>query len=277
MEPIIARGGGDVATGSIYKLCKAGYPVIILEVPRPSAIRRNVAFCQAVYDGFMTVEDMTCELRGSFREAYRDAIANIGRPYMIVDPTGECLKEYYPWLLVDGILAKKNMGTNRDMAAITIGLGPGFTAGEDVDYVIETQRGHTLGRIITHGPAMANTGIPGIIAGYGRERVIHSPADGIIRGVHKIADIVERGETIAVIRGEDGDVEVPASLDGILRGLIVDGYKVNKGLKIADIDPREAELSNCFTISDKARCIGGSVLEIAVAVEHGVLKKQKYF
>ena len=167
-----------------------------------------------------------------------------------------------PKVVVDAILAKKNLGTTKDMAPLTIGLGPGFCAGEDVDVVIETKRGHNLGRIIRQGSAYPNTGIPGIIGGYGAERVIHAPAAGRMKNRSKIGDIVEAGQVLAVIEGEDGSTEVSATIDGLLRGLIRDDYPVTKGFKIADIDPRKEELANCFTISDKARCIAGSVLEV---------------
>ena len=162
---------------------------------------------------------------------------------------------------MDAILAKKNLGTNRAMAPVTVALGPGFVAGADVDAVVETKRGHNLGRVLWSGSAAANTGIPGIIGGFGRERVIHCPAGGILRNVKHITDTVSKGEVIALVETENGTVPVEATLDGILRGLIRDGYPVNAGFKIADIDPRAEELDNCFTISDKARCIAGGVLE----------------
>lgn len=167
-----------------------------------------------------------------------------------------------PAVVVDAILAKKNLGTTKEMAPLVIALGPGFTAGEDVDVVIETKRGHNLGRVIRSGSAVPNTGIPGIIGGYGKERVMHAQAEGILRNVASIGDIVEARAVIAEIETEKGTVPVEASLSGLLRGLIRDGYPVTKGFKIADIDPRKEELQNCFTISDKARCIAGSVLEV---------------
>ena len=162
--------------------------------------------------------------------------------------------------MVDAIIAKVNMGTHRGMAPFTVALGPGFTAGVDVDVVIETSRGHKLGRVIKEGTAKPNTGIPGIIGGYGKERVMHSPAEGILRNVHAIGDIVEAGTEIAYIETEEGHVPVLATITGIIRGLIRDQYPVVKGFKIADIDPRKEELENCWLISDKARCIAGSVL-----------------
>ena len=256
---IIVRGGGDLATGTIYKLKKSGFQVLILEVQNPSAIRRNVAFCEAVYQGTQTVEDMTCYLVESVEQA--EQFINEGKLCVLVDPMGESIARLKPLAVIDAILAKKNLGTNRNMAPITLALGPGFVAGEDVDAVIETKRGHNLGRVLWEGAAAPNTGIPGIIGGYGKERVIHCPAKGILRNVKKITDTVSRGEVIAVVETEEGNVSVKATLDGILRGLIRDGYPVHVGFKMADIDPRAEEYENCFTISDKARCIAGGVLE----------------
>ena len=265
---IIVRGGGDLATGTIYKLKKCGFPVLILEVANPSAIRRNVAFCEAVYQGVQTVEDMTCYLANSPEEA--QSLLNQGKLAVLVDPTGASIPLLKPLAVVDAILAKKNLGTNRDMAPITVALGPGFTAGEDVDAVVETKRGHHLGRVLWTGSAAPNTGIPGLIGGYGKERVIHCPAKGIVRNVKKITDTVSKGDVIAIVETQDGPVPVEATLDGILRGLIRDGYPVNVGFKMADIDPRAEEYNNCFTISDKARCIAGGVLE-AVLYLKGLL------
>ena len=256
---IIVRGGGDLATGTIYKLKKSGFPVLILETKNPSAIRRNVAFCEAVYRGTQTVEDMTCYLAESTEQASQYLLE--GKLTVLVDPMGVSVSELKPMAVVDAILAKKNLGMHRSLAPITVALGPGFTAGEDVDAVVETKRGHHLGRVLWTGTAAANTGIPGVIGGYGKERVIHCPAKGIVRNVKKITDPVHKGDVIALVETEDGIVPVKATLDGILRGLIRDGYPVNVGFKMADIDPRAEEYNNCFTISDKARCIAGGVLE----------------
>ena len=267
---IIVRGGGDLATGTIYKLRKSGFPVLILEVAHPSAIRRNVAFCEAVYQGTQTVEDMTCFLADSLDQA-RQLLAD-GKLAVIVDPAGESIPKLQPLAVVDAILAKKNLGTHKGMAPITVALGPGFVAGEDVDAVVETKRGHHQGRDLWEGAAAPNTGIPGIIGGYGKERVIHCPAKGILRNVKKITDTVSKGEVIAVVETEDGIVPVEATLDGILRGLIRDGYPVKPGFKMADIDPRAEEYNNCFTISDKARCIAGGVLE-AILQRKGELNR----
>lgn len=258
-QQIIVRGGGDIATGTIHKLHRAGYPVLVLETGFPSAIRRHVAFSEAVYDGVSEVENIRCIHVKDYAEAKN--VWEQGDIPLLVDPECKILNEVRPWALVDGILAKKNLGTNRQMADKTIALGPGFCAGKDVDLVVETMRGHDLGRLIGNGYAKENTGVPGVIAGFGKERVIHSPAKGILRSINQIGDKVKKGQSIAAVVTGQGEIPVEATLDGILRGLIRSGYPVTKGFKIADIDPRESELENCFTISDKARCIAGAVLE----------------
>ena len=271
---VIVRGGGDIATGTIYKLVKSGFHVLILEITHPSAIRRNVAFSEAVYEGKWQVEDMTCYLANDMKEAKQ--IMQTGSPALMIDPKGEMIEKLKPIAVVDAILAKKNLGTTRDMAPITIALGPGFTAGKDVDVVVETMRGHRLGRIMKEGSAIPNTGIPGVIKGFGKERVIHSPAEGILRNICHITDMVTKGQILAKIETPDGEIiDVPASMDGLLRGFIRDGYPVTKGFKIADIDPRAEEYDNCFTISDKARCIAGGVLEALLYLKNNLTADQK--
>ena len=260
---MIVRGGGDLATGTIHRLWRAGFPVLVLEAEHPAAIRRQVAISEAVYAGSAEVEGMWGVRIQRGEEA--GPIISEGNVPVLVDPQGSCIPKLHPFAVVDAILAKKNLGTNRKMAELTIGLGPGFTAGTDVDVVIETKRGHNLGRVIRTGQAAPNTGIPGNIGGYAAERVIHAQAEGVLKNICRIGDLVEQGETIAVIETAQGETAVPASISGILRGLIRDGYPVTKGFKIADIDPRREELANCFTISDKARCIAGSVLETIVS------------
>lgn len=264
---VIVRGGGDLATGTIHRLWAAEFRVLVLETDHPAAIRRQVSLCEAVYQGTATVEDLTAVKIESIQQM--EQVWAAGNVPMLVDPEGKSIEQLKPAVVVDAILAKVNLGTCRDMAPCTIALGPGFVAGEDVDVVIETSRGHKLGRVIKQGPAKANTGIPGIIGGYGKERVIHSPAEGIMRNIHAIGDIVQKDEPIAWVETPEGAVSVNATIPGIIRGLIRDGYPVTKGFKIADIDPREAELENCWTISDKARCIAGSVLEQVCAAVNG--------
>ena len=261
---IIVRGGGDLATGTIHRLWSAGLRVLVLEAEYPAAIRRQVSLCEAVYEGQTTVEGLHAVKINTLDEA--GAVWSAGDVPVLVDPEGKCVAKAKPAVLVDAILAKKNIGTTRDMAPLTIALGPGFTAGQDVDVVVETKRGHKLGRIIREGSAIPNTGVPGIIGGYGAERVIHAQAAGVFEDVRSIADFVEAGETIAQIRTPEGELlPVTTQIPGILRGLLRSGYPVTPGFKVADVDPRESELENCFLISDKARCIAGSVLELVIA------------
>lgn len=269
---IVVRGAGDLATGTIHRLKKAGFRLLVLEAEHPAAIRRQVALSEAVYAGSARVEDveavrMDVDLaekknRKELLEPEMERIWKKDGVPVFVDPAGLSIAALRPAVVVDAILAKKNLGTTKEMAPLVIALGPGFTAGEDVDVVIETKRGHNLGCVIRSGSAIPNTGIPGIIGGYGKERVMHAQAEGILRNAASIGDIVEARAVIAEIETENGMVPVEASLSGLLRGLIRDGYPVTKGFKIADIDPRKEELQNCFTISDKARCIAGSVLEV---------------
>jgi len=269
---IVVRGAGDLATGTIHRLKKAGFRLLVLEAEHPAAIRRQVALSEAVYAGSARVEDveavrMDVDLaekknRKELLEQEMERIWKKDGVPVLVDPAGLSIAALRPAVVVDAILAKKNLGTTKEMAPLVIALGPGFTAGEDVDVVIETKRGHNLGRVIRSGSAVPNTGIPGIIGGYEKERVMHAQAEGILRNAASIGDIVEARAVIAEIETENGTVPVEASLSGLLRGLIRDGYPVTKGFKIADIDPRKEELQNCFTISDKARCIAGSVLEV---------------
>jgi len=260
---VIVRGAGDISTGTIHRLHRAGFPVLALEAERPSAIRRRVAFSEAVYDGAATVEGVTA-VRITGTETVGPALAR-GEVPLLVDPAGESIRLLRPAAVVDAILAKRNLGTAMGMASLTVALGPGFIAGRDVHYVIETMRGHDLGRIIAAGSAAPNTGVPGMIGGYGAERVIHAPAAGVFRMLRDIGSAVEAGEAVGVIATPEGDVPVRAKIAGLLRGVLRDGYTVSKGFKLADVDPRLDQLKNCATISDKARCIAGSVLELVSA------------
>ena len=260
---IIVRGGGDMATAVIHRLWSAGMRVLALEAVRPAAIRRQVSFSEAIYEGSATVEGVTAQRIEKPQEA--EAVWRQGNVPIMVDPEGRAIRELRPAVVVDAIIAKKNLGMHMDMAPLTIALGPGFCAGKDVHAVIETMRGHHLGRIIRQGYAQPDTGVPGRIGGYAAERVIHAPCAGRLRIRHAIGDMVEEGEVLAVIEHETGETPVPATISGLLRGLIRDGFPVVRGFKIADIDPRREEFGNCFTISDKARCISGSVLELACA------------
>lgn len=265
---VVVRGGGDLATGTIHKLYEEGYRVAVLETEHPACIRRQVSFCEAIYEGKMEVEGVTAVY---IEEAGEDALYKAvekawarGEIPVLKDPFGHVIKAFQPEVVVDAILAKKNLGTRRDMAPLTIGLGPGFTAGQDVDIVIETMRGEHLGKIYRTGSAIPNTGIPGVIAGYSKERVIHAPASGKFQPRKRIGDMVKTDEVLGIIIPEEQQEEVPvfASMTGLLRGMIKEGYLVKKGLKIMDIEPRMDEKELCFLISDKAKCIGESVYQV---------------
>lgn len=251
---VVIRGAGDLATGVGYRLHKSGFRVLMLEIEVPLVIRRTVSFAQAVFDGSVEIEGVK-GVKVNDLDSICEAWSRGNIP-VLVDENADIVKTIRPKVVVDAILAKKNLGTKKDMADIVIALGPGFVAGNDVDAVVETKRGHYLGSVIVEGSAIANTGVPGEIGGASKERVIHSPASGTIKHKKKIADVVAAGETIAVV----GEVEVKPEISGVLRGLIQEGICVNKGLKIADVDPRDV-VSHCFSISDKARAIAGGVLE----------------
>ena len=257
---VVVRGGGDLASGVIAKLYHSGFQVVVLECRMPAAIRRTVSFSEAVYQKEVTVEGITAKLADE--EIVERILAEEKIP-VLVDPEGDWIRRWNPDIVVDAILAKRNLGTRIEMAPVTIGLGPGFVAGKDVHAVVETKRGHDLGRIYYRGSAIPNTGVPGVIGGVAAERVIYAPAEGILTGCRMIGDLVHKGEVIARI----GDCPVQASIDGILRGILPDGFPVKQGLKMADIDPRLEERDNCRSISDKARCIAGGVLEAVLHLQ----------
>ncbi len=252
---VIVRGAGDIATGVICRLHRAGYRVLALEIPEPTTIRRTVAFSEAVYTQEVVVDEVRCRRASSERQA--KSIMDDGMVALLVDTEGAAITSMHPAVVVDAILAKKNLGTHIEMAPLVVSLGPGFTAGVDCHVVIETKRGHDLGRIIRFGSAEANTGIPGIIQGYGTERVIHAPTEGVFTSDCHIGMRVHKGEVIATV----GETTVKATIDGVLRGLLHNGLTIPKGFKIADIDPRGV-FEYCATVSDKALAIGGSVLEV---------------
>lgn len=261
---VLVRGAGDIASGIAWNLHFVGFNVCCTDVEKPSCIRTEVSFSTAIYDGSKTIDGTTCVYVKDTSEI--EKMWDDGKIALISDEKANILKEFKFDVVVDSILAKKNLGTTIDMAPLVIAVGPGFTAKKDCHYVIETMRGHLLSRIYEDGSAIPNTGIPGLIASHGADRVIHSPAEGTTRNIHKIGDVVLKGDILAEIdecengkqKGTVSNVE--ASIDGVLRGIIRDGYYVSKGLKIADIDPRITEKDNCFTISDKARSIGGAVV-----------------
>lgn len=263
---VLIKGAGDIASGIALRLFRSGFSVVMTDLARPTAVRRTVCFCEAIRHGRITVEDaegVYIPWRGS-DEAMRGAVTGCidsGKIPVLADPEAHCLSWLKPDVLVDAILAKKNLGTAITDAPVVIGVGPGFCAGEDCHRVIETNRGHYLGRVITKGSAAPNTGIPGNIGGYTLERVLRAPAEGIFRPEKAITDQVKAGETAARVN----DKPVICPIDGVLRGLLADGTPVTAGMKCGDIDPR-CERDHCFCASDKALSIGGGVLEAILSL-----------
>lgn len=256
----IVRGGGDLATGVIYRLWRAGFAVLCLETVRPLAVRRPVLVAQAVFDGEHSIEEMRAVRIGSAEEFA--PVFERGAVAVLVDLDGDSASRVRPDLLVDAIMAKRNTGTHRKMAKLVLAIGPGFTAPDDVHGVVETKRGHFLGRLITNGAPAADTGLPGMEMGYTSERLLRAPADGYVEPVRGIGDHVAAGHLIAAV----GGVELRAQIPGVLRGLIHPSVRVVKGMKIGDIDPRN-EASHCFSITDKALSVAGGILEGLTSIE----------
>ena len=251
---VIIRGAGDIATGIALRLKRSHISVIMTDIPAPTAIRRTVAFSQAIVLGETRVEDVTARRADTPEQAL--ALLQEDIVPVLPDPEGICISVLKPDAVVDAILAKKNLGTRITDAPAVIGVGPGFTAGMDCHAVVETMRGHTLGRVYYQGSALPNTGIPGLIGGFAGERVLRAPADGVFRQILDIGAQVKQGDVAATV----GGVPMTCTLDGVLRGILPDGTPVRKGMKAGDIDPRCKE-EHCYTASDKALAVGGGVLE----------------
>jgi xanthine dehydrogenase accessory factor len=251
---VVIRGAGDIATGIALRFHRCGWKVVMTDLPQPTAIRRTVSFSTAIRLGRWTVEDTTAVGVGTVQEAF--SIIEEGCIPVLPDPEGLCLPVLKPDAVVDAILAKKNLGTKPSDAPIVVGIGPGFTAGEDCHAVVETMRGHDLGRVIYKGSALANTNLPGLIGGFSGQRVLRSPADGTFRQVLEIGSLVKEGD----IAGEVGGIPMRCTLSGVLRGILADGTPVFSGMKAGDVDPRGVR-EYCFTASDKAMAVGGGALE----------------
>lgn len=251
---ILIKGAGDIATGIAVRLKNAGMQVVMTEIAIPTTVRRSVAFSRAVYEGSAVVENITAKLVLDFAQI--PAVLQRDEIPVLIDPRCEVLKSIHFDAVVDSILAKKNLSTDPTQAPVVIGVGPGFSVPQDCHCVIETQRGHDLGRCIYQGCAAKNTGIPGEIGGYTVERLLRAPCDGIFHPILAIGDAVKAGQTVALV----DDQPVTAQIDGIVRGLLQDNVPVKAGMKSGDIDPRGC-YEHCFTVSDKARAVGGGVLE----------------
>jgi xanthine dehydrogenase accessory factor len=255
---VVIRGAGDIASGIAVRLRRAGADIVMLDIPVPTAVRRAVCFSEAIRLGKMDVE-------GIHAVRCKDATAAVntaasGTIAVLADPEGSSIRELSPDAVVDAILAKRNVGTTRDMAPIVIGVGPGFHAGTDSSAdchaAVETKRGHYLGRVIYDGSPIPNTGVPGNIGGFSTERVLRAPTTGTFEPVRRIGDVVKKGDLVATVNG----AMLYATIDGVLRGLLQEGVPVTRGMKSGDIDPR-CKVAHCFSCSDKARAVGGGVLE----------------
>ena len=259
-ELVLIKGAGDLASGVAARLRRSGFPVVMTELPQPLMVRRAVCFGEAVYEGQVMVEDIPARRVANAVEA-RAILADGAIPVM-VDPEASCRAALAPGVVVDAIMAKRNTGTTPADAPLVIALGPGFTAGIDCHAVIETNRGHWLGRVIRKGSAQPDTGTPGEVGGRSGERVLRAPAGGILEARAAIGDRVVAGQVVAMV----GDAELRAGCNGVLRGLIHPGLTVTAGLKVGDVDPR-AERQHCFAISDKSLAVGGAVLEAILQYE----------
>ena len=251
---ILIKGAGDLASGIACRLYRSGFSVAMTDLPAPTSIRRTVCFSEAIPNGTAEVEGITARFAADADAAA--AILRAGEIPVLADPQAACAAALQPDAIVDAILAKENLGTAMGDAPVVVGVGPGFTAGTDCHAVVETMRGHTLGRVYYSGSALANTGVPGDIGGFTIERLLRAPCAGEFRAVHRIGDVVEAGEVCAYV----GHFQVRSVIRGVLRGILPDGTQVYKGMKSGDVDPR-CRVEHCFTVSDKALAIGGGVLE----------------
>ncbi|SPD74116.1 putative 4-hydroxybenzoyl-CoA reductase molybdenum cofactor biosynthesis protein [uncultured Desulfobacterium sp.] len=252
---LVVKGAGEMASGVAWRLFNSGFRRICMtDVAQPQAVRREVSFCEAIYDGQKTVHGVTAKLITSMKAI--SEIWEIGQVPVIVDPEAGVIDFLKPDVIIDAILAKKNLGTKITNAPLVIGLGPGFCAGRDVHLVVETNRGHDLGRLIHQGEAEKNTGVPGVIAGYGAERVFRAPKDGRFIALSGIGDLVEEGDLVADVDG----LPVKAQIKGVIRGILRNGTHVWKGMKAGDVDPR-GKKDFCYSVSEKTLAIAGGVLE----------------
>ncbi|MEA4964410.1 MAG: selenium-dependent molybdenum cofactor biosynthesis protein YqeB [Oscillospiraceae bacterium] len=264
---VLIRGAGDIASGVALRLYRSGCGIVMTDLPKPTAIRRTVCFSQAILFGSYRVEDVTARRAGSPAEAR--SIIRRGEIAVLADPEAACRAALRPDALVDAILAKKNLGTRITDAPAVIGVGPGFTAGVDCHAVVETMRGHYLGRALYEGSAQPNTAVPGLIGGFAGERVLRAPADGEFRRLREIGDEVQAGDVAGEVDGQP----MICQITGVLRGILPDGTSVFRGMKAGDVDPR-CEKAHCYCASDKALAVGGGVLEAVLRLT-GALKKEE--
>lgn len=266
---MMVKGGGDLGTGVAWRLHRCGFQVLVTDIAQPTAIRRTVAFASAIYDGSITIENVVGRLVETQDEVNRCWSAR--QVAVMVDQESRILPQLKPDVLVDAIVAKHNLGTKIDDAPVVIALGPGFTVGVDCHAVIETNRGHNLGRVVWQGSAEPNTGIPGTVGGENSRRILKASADGGFHPVCQIGDMVHAGEIVAYVN----NLPVQAQLDGIVRGLLHADLRIKTGMKVGDIDPR-AVLSHCYTVSDKSLAVAGGVLEAILTLRNLLDSQQGY-
>lgn len=256
----VIRGAGDIASGIALRLKHAKFDIVMLDIEHPTAIRRTVCFSQALVNGSMKVEDITAFKAENTEEALE--IIKEGNIAVMADEKAESVKLFKPDFLIDAVLAKRNVGTKITDAPVVIAVGPGYCAGKDCHAVIETQRGHYLGRVIKEGFAAENTGVPGNIGGYTVERIIRAVKDGVFRPVCNIGDVVDVGQIVAYV----DDEPVRCLIGGVLRGILPENTPVFRGMKSGDVDPR-CKIEHCYCVSDKALAVGGGVLEACLALK----------
>ncbi len=251
---VALRGGGDLGSGVAYRLHRCGFPVLITELAQPLLVRRRAAYGTAAIVGLISIDGVTARRVEDLQEALE--LQARGEIPLLIDPEGSSLDSYAPAVVVDARMLKGGSGQQPGSPSLVIGLGPGFVAPDNCDAVIETNRGHFLGRVIWEGAAEPDTALPGCVLGRTGDRVLRAPNDGAVKALVPIGTVLKAGQPVAEIGGQT----VLAPFDGVLRGLIHSGLSVSAGAKIGDLDPR-AKPAYCFTISDKALAIGGGVLE----------------
>ena len=265
---ILIRGAGDLASGIACRLHQCGFSIVMTDLPVPTAVRRTVAFSRAIYEQTAEIEGSTAVLCSGMDDA--ETVLRHGDIAVVVDPDAKIRETWQPDVVVDAILAKRNLGTSLQDAPIVIAVGPGFTAGEDCHCVIETKRGHYLGHCIYQGSAIPNSGIPGNIGGYTTERILRAPCGGVFEPVVSIGTMVKAGDICGLVEG----VPMRSQISGVVRGLLQRGVIVTEGMKSGDVDPR-CEPEHCHTVSDKARAIGGGVLEAILHLSCEMTNREK--
>lgn len=251
---ILIRGGGEMASGIAHRLHQSRMKVLITEVATPTAVRRTLAFAEAVYLGSQAVENVRAVLVKDAGEA--ELAWQGGDIPLLVDPDARIREIMAPDVLIDAIMAKKNITTRISDAPLVIGIGPGFVAGGNAHGIVESNRGYNLGRVIWDGAAEPDTGIPAPVSGYAEARVFRAPCSGCFTGLREIGDHVESGECVAKVDG----APITAQISGMIRGMLRSGIPISAGVKVGDIDPR-GQREYCYSISDKSRAIAGGVLE----------------